>query len=150
MIDPLDRVLMAKLEFADWTGWVLPGGGVEPGEDHLQTLKRELAEETGVPELFVGPQVFLRRHLSSAISNGFDGQEETVYLVPCHQFDVDPGLPMEQLRAEGLTELRWWTKAEMAATTETLVPEGLAEIVAIVLEFGAPASPILLEEIDDM
>ena len=28
--------------------WELPGGKVEPGEDHLSAIKRELFEETGI------------------------------------------------------------------------------------------------------
>lgn len=34
--------------------WGLPGGGVEPGEDLISTLKRELHEETGLQAASVG------------------------------------------------------------------------------------------------
>ncbi|MGH1492046.1 MAG: NUDIX hydrolase [Acidimicrobiales bacterium] len=146
MIDPADRVLMIRLKFDDWTGWVLPGGGIEPGEDHSTALRRELAEETGVPETFIGPQVWLRRHLSPHVASAYDGQEEAVYLVPCNSFDVAPSMTPEELRSEGIVEHRWWSVSEMANTDDVLRPPGLHEHVGRILEFGAPAEPMLLEE----
>ena len=59
MIDPRDRILMARLRYGDgFDGWVLPGGGIEDGEDHRQALVRELTEETGAPQVFMGPPLW--------------------------------------------------------------------------------------------
>ncbi len=149
MIDPADRVLMVRLQFDDWTGWVLPGGGIEPGEDDLTALRRELAEETGVPETFIGPPVWRRRHLSDKVANGFNGQEETVYLVPCHRFDVNPGMSEAELRAEGVVEHRWWTVAELEVADEVLRPANLAQLTEEILRFGAPATAPMLEDTSD-
>jgi 8-oxo-dGTP pyrophosphatase MutT (NUDIX family) len=147
MIDPADRILLVRLEFTDWEGWVLPGGGLEAGEDHVTALHRELAEETGVPQMFVGPALWHRRHVRSGMIQGFDGQEERVFLVPCHAFEVAPGLPDHQLRAEGMVGHRWWTAAELAETDEVIRPVNLAQLVAQVLEFGAPPEPLVFDEI---
>lgn len=145
MIDPADRVLMVRLEFGDWTGWVLPGGGIEDGEDHRTALLRELAEETGAIEAFIGPPVWTRRMFGN-FSSDYDGQTETVYLVPCHQFEVSPSLSADQLRGEGLVEHRWWTLAELGSTTAILRPSQLPELLGTILEYGAPPDPPIIDE----
>ncbi|BCJ49225.1 hypothetical protein Asp14428_07000 [Actinoplanes sp. NBRC 14428] len=35
--------------------WEPPGGGLDPGEDHLRAARRELAEETGLDLRFRTP-----------------------------------------------------------------------------------------------
>lgn len=146
MIDPADRILLLRLKFPDWTGWVTPGGGKEPGESDTDALRRELIEETGVPEVFVGPPVWVRQFFFK--SSDWDGQHETVYLVPCHAFDIAPTMTAEELRDEGVVDHRWWTVAELEAATadpETEIqPEGLAEMAKQILDHGAPAEPFQL------
>jgi 8-oxo-dGTP pyrophosphatase MutT (NUDIX family) len=147
LIDPSDRILLMQVRFDRWGGWLLPGGGLEAGEDHLAALHRELAEETGIPQVFVGPPLWRRRHVRPGLMAGYSGQEELVFLVPCHAFEVAPTMSAEELRTEGVVGHRWWTSAELAETTDDLRPHNLAELVARVLEHGAPSAPLLLEEI---
>jgi len=149
MIDSGERVLMVKLDFiTGWVGWVLPGGGIEDGEDPIAALRRELAEETGATGVFVGPPICRRRHVAPAMIAGYDGQEETIYLVPCAPFEIEPQMSVEQLRAEGVTEARWWSVDEMATTGEVLKPENLIELVTQILDSGAPDEPVVLEQVD--
>ncbi len=108
-------------------------------------LRRELAEETGVPEAFIGPPLWIRRVVAPMTSGSYKGQEETVYLVPCHKFDVQPGMSEDELLLEGMVGFGWWTVAEMRATSDELQPRQLPELVAEVLEHGAPVEPLLIE-----
>ena len=42
-----DRILLAHWNEGGRSGWTLPGGGIEPGEDPVDAVVREIAEETG-------------------------------------------------------------------------------------------------------
>lgn len=66
VLDPENRLLLIAYEAARDADpaqpgvrqvWVLPGGGVEPGETHEEALKRELEEEIGVTDITIGPWV---------------------------------------------------------------------------------------------
>jgi ADP-ribose diphosphatase len=48
-VDSDGAILLTRLYRypADWLGWELPCGAVDPGEDPLEAAKRELKEETG-------------------------------------------------------------------------------------------------------
>jgi len=147
LLDRHDRVLMVKMAplHADWVGWILPGGGIEANEDHQTALKRELHEETGLVDAFVGPVVCKRRQISPEILPGYGGQEESIYLVPCRDFELAPALSIEELRAEGIIDMRWFTVNEVRASEERMVPEYLDELLDRVLEFGGSVDPMVIE-----
>lgn len=150
LIDPTDRIALVQLDYpaTNWIGWVLPGGGIEPGEDLDAALRRELVEETGATAetAFIGPVLWYRRHHNPALIPGYDGQEETVLLVPCHSFELIPAFSPEELAAENIAQVRWWTLDELRTTNEVVRPDGLVGLIESALEHGAPTEPPLLEE----
>jgi ADP-ribose pyrophosphatase YjhB (NUDIX family) len=48
VLDDRGRVLLLQHEFRTGSGWGIPGGFMEQGEQPLETLRRELCEEIGL------------------------------------------------------------------------------------------------------
>jgi 8-oxo-dGTP diphosphatase len=144
VVDPAERVLLVRFEFDDvGTVWAPPGGGIEPGEERLEALRRELAEEVGLLEPEIGPCLWIRTHLF-ALSNRWDGQRDHVHLVRSPPgWEPAPGMSWAQLNAEHVMELRWWTLEELTSSGRAtrFAPQGLADLVLHVFRHGPPAEP---------
>ena len=142
VLDPADRVLLVRFEFPDVTLWATPGGGQEPGEDDEATLRRELDEELGFALAEIGPHVWTRLHVIPFIDGSWDGQRDHVYLVRTAEFEPQPSLTWEQMRAERVHELRWWTPDELRAAADVVfAPRALPDLVATLVTDGPPPTP---------
>jgi 8-oxo-dGTP diphosphatase len=47
VMDDDGRILLAHWNEKGRSGWTMPGGGLEPGEDPQEAVRREVREETG-------------------------------------------------------------------------------------------------------
>lgn len=146
VMDEEDHILMVRLVYAHGAFWVLPGGGIDEGEDVLDALRRELAEETGLLDPHIGPRVWNRVHefeLTDTAGTAWDGQREAVHLVRTARFVPSPVLSAEELRGENLHEHRWWSVDEIAAYDgpDRFAPRDIVDHVRVVIELGAPAEP---------
>ena len=144
VIDPAERVLLmhgAGIGPADY--WVLPGGGVEPGETPLEVAIREVREETGLQltdtevagpigsgqvDFSVGNVDYRQhQHYFAAWVGGLDAVTTCI-----DDFDpVESGTARE--RRVGALSFNWWSVDQVRShlsSGDVLAPPDLAEILA--------------------
>jgi 8-oxo-dGTP pyrophosphatase MutT (NUDIX family) len=141
VLDPAGRVLLLGARLTDPAVppgdvlfWYTPGGGVEGGETLREGAVRELAEEIGLhvdAHELEGP-VWLRRFVGPFAGMDIDNRE-TYFVVRDVVHKVAPGelTELELLAAE---PHRWWSLAEIAASTEQFAPRELAAVLPELLE----------------
>ena len=142
VVDPDERIALVRFELAARSFWAAPGGGAEEGEDDAATLGRELREELGL-ELTgpLGACVWVRTHVFPMTR--WDGQTERFYLLRTPAFAIHPALSPEELRDEGVRELRWWTLGELEAATDVeFAPRRLPSLLRELLRDGPPSEPV--------
>lgn len=146
LLDPQDRILLLHGHEPsdpadDW--WFTPGGGLEGDETREAAALRELAEETGITDVELGPVLWQRQ-----CSFPFDGrrwdQDEWFFLGRTTQTVTVPG-GLTELEKRSVAGLRWWTSAELSAARETVYPNRLAELLSTLLDEGPPSVPIVLD-----
>ncbi|MEU1469601.1 NUDIX hydrolase [Streptomyces sp. NPDC005761] len=145
LLDPEDRILLMhgfEPEDPASTWWFTPGGGLEGDETREQAALRELAEETGITDVELGPLLWQRM-----CSFPFDGrrwdQDEWYFLARTTQTATDTS-GQTGLERRSVTGLRWWTSAELSAARETVYPTRLAELLRTLLDEGPPRTPLVL------
>lgn len=117
--------------------WITPGGGVEPGENLILSLERELEEELGLlPSDYVlkghlwcsAPKpIIYRDRPFMFIDNYFVVQMNS----ELNSFDFSRWTTEEK---SALTNLKWWPLADLKDTSDLVVPPQLKSFNPVVLE----------------
>ncbi|MBZ9637893.1 NUDIX hydrolase [Streptomyces sp. PSKA30] len=146
LLDPQDRILLLHGHEPDdpaddW--WFTPGGGLEGDETREEAAVRELAEETGITAVELGP-VLWRRMCSFPFAGRRWDQDEWYYLARTHQTATE-ALGLTELERRSVVGARWWTWQELTRAHETVYPTRLAELLRRLLDEGPPARPEILD-----
>jgi 8-oxo-dGTP pyrophosphatase MutT (NUDIX family) len=112
--------------------WVTPGGGIDPGEDAVRAVIRELFEETGLvasPAGLLGPVAV--RDVTHGYSDQVLHQREDFFVLRLpERIDPDPGglTAEEQVTLDGWA---WQPLDGLAEVAEPVWPANLADLVAL-------------------
>ena len=117
VLDAGNRVFLVKHSYV--SGWHLPGGGVEVGENLHEAVAREVREETG---LAVAPVALAGYR--EAIARDQDGRVERHFVILSFAARWIAGEPVLN---DELSEAMWLHPSDMKGLTTT---QGLAEIIA--------------------
>lgn len=135
LVDEQGRVLLLRgcdphrPDGGSW--WFTPSGGLDDGEDDEAAARREVREETGLALAGLGPVLgetdsdftFMGRRIV---------QSNVYYGVRVAAFEPDPS-GWSQVERDSVLEHRWWPADDLRATTETVFPPTLADLLAQVV-----------------
>ena len=117
-------------------------GGREGDETIEETARREIREETGICDVILGPVVWYGENVLTFPD--FKAVFLQHYIVAHAAGEaLDHSGWTEQEKRE-TADARWWSLDDIRATTETIYPQGLAELLVPVLDGIYPPEPVIL------
>jgi 8-oxo-dGTP pyrophosphatase MutT (NUDIX family) len=140
VVDPTQRVLLFDTQLAYTRVWMMPGGGVQPGETFEAAAKRELWEEVGIAETPLSPCVWTVRFRFRYGDSLFDQLER--YFATRVPAATLSDSNWEGTEREEIKGYRWWSAAEIARSPDDFRPRGLATLLPAILTGTHPNAPI--------
>ena len=124
-VDEASRLLLCRVAPGHWVGregwWMLPGGGLEHGEDPRDGVLRELTEETGLTGEVEGLLEVDSHHV---VHTSFAGEHEDLHTIRVLYRCRITGGELSNEVAGSTDTCRWFARSE-------LPPDRLVEVAAL-------------------
>ena len=147
LIDAAGRVLLMKGRLpSDPTAagaWFTVGGAVEAGETILEAAAREIAEETGLAGVELGPVVW-RREGALPMAGGEPVLFDEHYVWARCVGGEPSRAGWNAVETALVLDIRWWTTADLRASGAPVHPHALADLLDQLAAEGPPPAPLTI------
>jgi 8-oxo-dGTP pyrophosphatase MutT (NUDIX family) len=126
LFNPQGEILLVHFAIprdgADFHFWATPGGEIEAGESPEQAMRREIVEELGLDLTLEGP---LWTDQNCFLHQGQMCDNTDFYFRALCSREAPKLLGVTEDELKIMKEIRWWTLAELDATSEKIFPVDL-------------------------
>ncbi len=143
VLDEAGRLLLFRVQAVlrnDRALWMMPGGGINEGEEAAAAAMRELWEETGLADALIGPEVWTRS-FQYAVEDGVRRVQAERYFVARVAAFEPTNANWEEHEHSFLQEHRWWSLEEMLASPDYFVPRALTALLPALIAGEYPGEP---------
>jgi len=154
LLDPADRLLLIAYEASRDVDpsrpghrrfWYTPGGGLEPGEDHITAARRELMEEAGIADAQIGPCVAVQSGPVTIFRlHALTHARFFLARAPSDRIDTANLAATEH---DPVLDVCWWPLDALAASGETVVPGELVAFLRRLLGGAKSTEPYVFPPI---